>query len=140
MSLLRMAYVVALRRTISNWRLELVLFLGIVLAVALMSSGVIFSDLVAEAALSHTLGRAPPEDVNTRIRVFIGSETPPTVSGRVAAYHASLDFVDHRVDEVQGWLVALVLVSLAGATGLSLILASMWAQRLRVPEVLRTGE
>ena len=46
MSLLRLAYVIALRRIIANWRLELVLLLGVVLAVALLSSGVVFSDLL----------------------------------------------------------------------------------------------
>ena len=97
MSLLRLAYVVALRKTISNWKLEMVLLLGIILAVALMSSGVIFSDLVAEAALGHTLGRAAPDEANFLIRTSIGRESPSTVEGRAYAYRESLNVVDHQV-------------------------------------------
>lgn len=44
------------------------------------------------------------------------------------------------VIDVQSWLVGLVLACLAGATLLSLILAALWARRLKVPEILRTGE
>ena len=97
MSLLRLAYVVAVRRTISNWRLEMVLLLSIVLAVALMSSGVIFSDLVAEAALHHTLGRATPDEANIEVRTFIGRESFSTVEGRRSAYQQRSSFVDQRV-------------------------------------------
>ena len=97
MSLLRLAYVLAVRRAISNWRLETVLFLGIVLAVSLMSSGVIFSNMVAEAALAHTVSRAEPEEINIQIRSFIGREAPFTTLGRADAYQARLDFVEQRV-------------------------------------------
>ncbi len=76
MSLLRLSYVIAVRRTISNWRLEMVLFLGIVLAVTLMSSGIIFSDLLAEAALGHALSQATPEDANFRVRITSNSSVP----------------------------------------------------------------
>ena len=88
MSLLRLASVVALRRTVSNWKLEMVLFLAIVLAVALMSSGIIFSRLLAEAALGHTLSQATIDQADFQVRTFIGSETPPTVSGRITAYRS----------------------------------------------------
>ena len=97
MSLLRLASVVALRRAISNWKLELVLFLSVLLAVALMSSGLIFSRLLAEAALGHSLEQARPEDVNFQVRTFIGSETPPTVAGRIAAYQSRLEFNEDRI-------------------------------------------
>ena len=91
MSLLRLSYVIAVRRIVSNWRLEMVLFLGIVLAVTLMSSGVIFSDLLAEAALGHALNQATPEDANFQVRAFIGSEAPATVAGRTAALNRPLE-------------------------------------------------
>ena len=97
MSLLRLGYILAVRRTISNWKLEMVLFMGIVLAVALMSSGVIFSNMLAETALAHTLNRAEPEEINIQIRSFIGSESPFTVSGRASAYQERVDFVEQRV-------------------------------------------
>ena len=97
MSLLRLAYVVALRRTIFNWKLEMVLLLGILLAVALMSSGVIFSNLVAEAALGHTLNRATPEEANFQVWSFIGREAPAGVEGRTSAYQSRLEVIDRQV-------------------------------------------
>ena len=60
LSLFRFAYVMAVGRAVSGWRLELVLFGGILLAVSLMASGVIFSDLLANAALRDALARAEP--------------------------------------------------------------------------------
>ena len=42
--------------------------------------------------------------------------------------------------DVQGWLVGVVLACLVGATLLSLVLAALWARRLKVAEVLRAGE
>ena len=75
----------------------MVLFIGIVLAVALMSSGVIFSNMLAEAALAHTVSGAKPEEINIQIRSFIGREAPLTASGRAGAYQARLDFVEQRV-------------------------------------------
>ena len=40
--MIRFAYVMAIRRAVSGWRLEAVLFGGILLAVTLMASSVIF--------------------------------------------------------------------------------------------------
>jgi len=40
---------------------------------------------------------------------------------------------------LQGWLVALVLASLVGATVFSLLLTALWVRRLKAPEVLRNG-
>ena len=97
MSLLRLAYVIALRRIIANWRLELVLLLGVVLAVALLSSGVVFSDLLSEAALRRALEQATPEEVNFSVRTYSGQNTPRTAPEQASAYRASLDFVEGRV-------------------------------------------
>ena len=97
MSLLQLAYIVALRRTISGWRLELVLFLGMVLAVALMSSGVIFSDLVAESALRSALDQATSEEARFSVQAHHGLDDPSRVSKPESVYQASLDFVESRV-------------------------------------------
>ena len=99
MSLLRLAYIIALRRTISNWKLETALFLGIVLAVALMSSGVVFSNLLEEAALRRTLDDATPGEANLSVGVFNDLDDPSAVSRRSSVYQAGLDFVDRRVHE-----------------------------------------
>ena len=96
-ALSRLAYTIALRRIVSRWRLELILFLGMLLAVALMSSGAIFSNLLAEAALRHALNRTTPEEANFWVRIFSGQDAPPTVAGRVAIYRDALDFTEQRV-------------------------------------------
>jgi len=96
-ALARLGYIIAVRRIISAWWLELVLFAGILLAVSLLASGVIFSDMLAEAALRHALTQASPPEANVWVRVFSGQDAPPTVEGRAAYYRAGLDFADKRV-------------------------------------------
>ena len=95
MSLLHLAYIIARRRIISAWRLELVLFLGIMLAVSLLSSGVVFSDLLAEAALSRALRQATPEEANMLVRVFNDLDDP-RIQGRATSYRVGLDFMAQR--------------------------------------------
>ncbi|MDP6101953.1 MAG: hypothetical protein QF579_01390, partial [Dehalococcoidia bacterium] len=97
MSILQLAYVIALRRTISNWRLEIVLFLGMILAVSLMSSGVIFSDLLEEAALRRTLDQATPEQANFTIRTYNGLEDFSLVAEQDSIYRNGLAIVDQHV-------------------------------------------
>ena len=97
--MIQLAFAIALRRTVSRWGLEVVLFLGIVLAVALMSSGVVFSDLLADAALRHAMNEASPEEANFIVRVFNDLDNPSLVSRRLSTYKASLDFVDRRVEQ-----------------------------------------
>lgn len=97
MSILQLAYVIALRRAISNWKLEIVLFLGMILAVSLMSSGVIFSDLLEEAALSRTLEQTTPEQVNFTVRTYNGLEDSSLVSKQDSVYLDGLDTVEQYV-------------------------------------------
>ena len=96
-SLLRFTYVMALRRAVSGWRMEAVLFGGILLAVALMSSGVIFSDLLANAALRGALVQAAPEDANFWVRTFSSRDDPADVTGRRQAFQAREDFVEQQI-------------------------------------------
>jgi ABC-type lipoprotein release transport system permease subunit len=97
MSLLQIAWLIAVRRLIATWRLELVLFLGILLAVALMSGGVAFSDLLAEAALRRALTNATPEEANFAVRVFNDLGDPDFVSRSTSTYWTGVDFVAQRV-------------------------------------------
>ena len=97
MSLLRLAYVVAIRRIIASWRLELVLFLGILLAVALMSSGVVFSELLADAALRRALELAEPDEANWTVRSYSDLRDPSQVQRSDTPYQVSIDFVDANV-------------------------------------------
>ncbi len=99
MSLLRFAYVMAVGRVVSGWRLEAVLFGSILLAVALMASGVIFSNLLANAALRGELVQAAPEDVNFWIRSFSSRDDPPDVEDRRQAFEGRETFVEQRVIE-----------------------------------------
>ena len=96
-SLLRFAYVMAVRRAVAGWRLEAVLFGGIVLAVALMASGDIFSNLVSNAALRHALVRAAPEEANFWVRSYSSRDDPPSLEGRRAAFQDRSAFVQQRV-------------------------------------------
>ena len=97
--ILRFAYVMAMGRAVSSWRLEAVLFGGILLAVALMASGVIFSELLANAALRDALSRSEPRDVNLKVRTFSSQDDPPDVEGRWAAFRARDEFVRANVQE-----------------------------------------
>ena len=97
LSLFRFAYVMAVGRTVSGWRLELVLFGGILLAVSLMASGVIFSDLLANAALRDALARAEPQDVNLVVRTFSSQDDPPDIAGRARAFEERDLFVEQSV-------------------------------------------
>ena len=71
--------------------------LGIILAVALLSSSVVFSDLLAEAALRRTLQEATPEEANIWIRVFNDLDDP-SITGRASPYQTAVDFVAERVN------------------------------------------
>ena len=97
--LLRFAGVMAAQRVVRGWRLEAALFGGILLAVALMSSGVIFSDLLANAALHRALAEAPPEEVNFWARSFSSQDDPPEAEGRRQAFQSRQDFVERQVIE-----------------------------------------
>ena len=98
-SLLRFAYVMAVGRIVSGWRLEAVLFFSILLAVALMASGVIFSNLLANAALRGELVQADPEDVNFWIRSFSSRDDPQDTEGRRRAFKEREVFVEQRLIE-----------------------------------------
>ena len=99
MSLLRFAWVIAIGRALRGWRLEAVFFSGILLAVALMASGVIFSELLSNAALRDALSRSEPEDVNLKIRSFSSRDDPPDMEGREAAFRARDEFIRQNVQE-----------------------------------------
>ena len=100
MSFLQLAYTMARRRIATAWRLELVLFLGILLSVALLSSSVVFSDLLAEAALRRDLREAEADEVNFWVRIFLNLEEPTIASQRAPVYRTSMEFVDDRVTGV----------------------------------------
>ncbi len=98
-TLLRFAYVMAIGRAVSSWRLEAVLFSGTLLAVALMASGVIFSELLANAALRDALLRSEPGDLNLKVRTFSSQDDPPDVEGRARAFREREAFVRQNVQE-----------------------------------------
>lgn len=70
MPLIRLAFVVARRRLASEWRLELAITFGMVLAVALLAGGVVYSAALEEAALQRTLSEQPVKDTNLLVRSF----------------------------------------------------------------------
>ena len=101
-SLFRFAYAMAAGRVVRGWRLETVLFFSILLAVALMSSGVIFSDLLANAALRGALVQADPEDVNFWIRSFSSRNDPQGAEGRRRAFLERDAYVQQQIAEPFG--------------------------------------
>ena len=98
-SLFRFAYVMAARRAVTGWRTEIVLFGSILLAVSLMACGVIFSELLANAALRGFLLQAEPEEVNFQVRTFSGRDDPQEIGARRDAFEARNDYVLEQVVE-----------------------------------------
>ena len=88
-ALVRFAALIALRRTAADWRLQAAAGFGMVLAVALMASGVIYSHALEETALRHTLRNVPDEELNLSLRVFHALERP--------AFDASSRYIEDRV-------------------------------------------
>ena len=114
--IIRFAYMMAVRRVLSGWRLESVLFGGILLAVALMASGVIFSDLLSNASLRHELLQATPEEANISMRSFSSQDESSTQPGRREAYQDRLDFAQQNVSSRLGSHIKEELVVLDTAT------------------------
>ncbi len=73
------------------------LFGGILLAVALMTSGVIFSDLMGNVALYQAVATADPEEVNLRVRTFSSRDDPANRDGRRQAFEARDQFIAQQV-------------------------------------------
>ena len=96
-SLVRFAYVMAMGRAVSGWRLEGVLLASILVAVSLMASGVIFSDLLSNSALRETLARSELDNVNFTVRTFSSRDDPADVDGRIRAFQDRDHFVEQNV-------------------------------------------
>ena len=88
-ALIKFAVLIALRRTFSDWRLQVAAAFGMLLAVALMASGVIYSQALAETALRNTLLNVPEEDLNITFRTFHNLERP--------AVEATERYVEERI-------------------------------------------
>ena len=97
MAFLQLAGLMARRRVAAAWRPELVLFLGILLSVAILSGSVVFSDLLAAAALRRALQEAPAEEVNFWVRIYHNLEEPTTAAQRDTPYQSAIDFVEGQV-------------------------------------------
>lgn len=69
-TLIRLAYVVARRRMATDYWLELAIVFGMVLAVALLVGGVVYSSTLEEAALQKTLRESDPESTSLHVWTF----------------------------------------------------------------------
>ena len=65
--MLRFAVLMALRRTVADWRLQAAAAFGMVLAVTLMASAVVYSNALEETALRTTLEKVGPEEVDLSV-------------------------------------------------------------------------
>ena len=88
-ALLRSGTLIALRRTAADWRLQVAAGFGMVLAVGLIASGVIYSGALAETTLRNTLSSVPEDELNMTLRVFHALERP--------AFDATDQYVEERV-------------------------------------------
>ena len=97
-AILNLGYVLARRRLMSSFRIELTVLLGVTLAVVLLSSAVVFNDqFCAETALRRTLAEAESGDVNIWVRVFNDLDDPRVASAASDRYRNSQRFVSQRV-------------------------------------------
>lgn len=96
MSLIKLAYIITVRRILATWHIETIVFLGILLAVTLLSSGVVFSQLLAEVSLSHTLKATSAEEKKLWVRAFNNLEDPET-SSQPSKYTTNSEFVQNQV-------------------------------------------
>ena len=97
MAILHLGYVLARRRLMSSFRIELTVLLGVTLSVVLLSSAVVFNDLLAETALRRALAEADSDDVNIWTRVFNDLDDPRTATAASDRYALSRQFVNQRV-------------------------------------------
>ena len=96
-AILNLGYVLARRRLMSSARIELTVLLGVTLAVVLLSSAVVFNDLLAETALRRALSEADSGDVNIWVRVFNDLDDPRTATSASDRYLNAQWFVGQRV-------------------------------------------
>ena len=95
--LLRFAVRMELRRTAADWRLQVAAGFGVLLAVALMASSVIFSNALRETALQHTLRGASDLELDLAVGV-------PTVVSREALDESGGLVQQRVVDPLQEYL------------------------------------
>ena len=96
-AILNLGYVLARRRLMSSFRIELTVLLGVTLAVVLLASAVVFNDLLADTALRRALAEADSGDVNIWVRVFNDLDDPRTASAASDRYQNAQQFVAQRV-------------------------------------------
>ena len=95
-AILNLGYVLARRRLMSSFRIELTVLLGVTLSVVLLSSAVVFNDLLAETALRRALAEADSGDVNIWVRVFNDLDDPRVATVASDRYRNAQRFVAQR--------------------------------------------
>ena len=104
-ALIRFAFLIVIRRVGSDWRIQATAGFGVLLAVALMASGVIYSKALAETALANTLANVSDEDLDITYRTFHKLEYP--------AFEASNTYVNESIRKrIQPFMVKDVLLIL----------------------------
>jgi ABC-type lipoprotein release transport system permease subunit len=73
-ALLSAGALLARRRLRADWRLQVAVAFGMLLAAALLSSGIIYSAVLQQAALRHTLLTSAPADVHIRYETYAPPE------------------------------------------------------------------
>ena len=96
MSLIKLGYIIAIRRIISVWHIESILFIGIFLAVTLLSSSVVFSQLLSEVSLSHTLSNSKTDEKQLWLRSFSDLKSSQSEDSS-SIYSQNSIFIEQRV-------------------------------------------
>jgi len=87
MSLLLSAWQIVIKRSLSNWRLLSTVLVGVIIAVALLSSAPLYSNAINDLGLKHTLNNQQIELLDLQVyapNYFINYEEYGTATGLIA--------------------------------------------------------
>ena len=92
MSLFFSAWQLVVRRSLANWRLLSCIIVGVLIAVALLSSTPLYSNALNDLGLAHTLREKPIELLDVHIYARTEQINPE-------GYSRSQETIDHRVSQ-----------------------------------------
>ena len=92
------AWQMVAKRSLAHWKLLSAVVIGVVLAVAIMASTIIYFDTLRELALSHALSQHSSSDLDILLRAEHGPTTP-------LEYRKINNYVKTNIDQRVGWFV-----------------------------------
>ena len=89
---------IVLRRSLANWRLLSCMAIGVLIAVALLSSSPLYSNAISDLGLSHALRQKPIEVMNVHVNAINYD-----INGE--EYEQAGEFIDQRISKDIGSLI-----------------------------------